>query len=133
MKYEIGDKVLIRKDLHNRGIYGGASWISCMGSGEIVTIHRIDKNHSNWFYATDNPDDGLDYSFEMIEKIIVKNEHESRLDILKREREIIKGLKTLSFGLKDDCDKWYKHEIECIENTGQLHPIIEDALKGIRP
>jgi hypothetical protein len=39
----------------------------------------------------------------------------TRLELLKQERETVKGLRTLSFGLKDKCDEWYENEINNIE------------------
>ena len=42
----------------------------------------------------------------------------TRLDILKKEREQIKGMQCLAFGLIDDCLEWYDREIEAIEVYG---------------
>jgi hypothetical protein len=38
-----------------------------------------------------------------------------RLEILKAEKEQIKKMRCLSFGLRDACIAWYDHEIEYIE------------------
>ena len=38
----------------------------------------------------------------------------TRLEVLKAEKEQIKGLHCLSFGLIDDCIEWYDKEIEAI-------------------
>lgn len=42
----------------------------------------------------------------------------TRLDILKKEREQIKGMQCLAFKLIDDCLEWYDREIEAIEVYG---------------
>lgn len=42
----------------------------------------------------------------------------TRLDILKNEREQIKGMHCLSFALIDNCLEWYDREIEAIEVYG---------------
>jgi hypothetical protein len=42
---------------------------------------------------------------------------ESRLEGLKRELEIIKSLRYLSFDCMDKCIEWYEHEIECCERS----------------
>jgi hypothetical protein len=49
----------------------------------------------------------------------------TRLDLLKQEREVVKGLKTLSFGLKEKCMEWYDNEIECIEKYHSLNPEVD--------
>jgi hypothetical protein len=49
----------------------------------------------------------------------------TRLDLLKQEREKVKGLKTLSFDLKEKCDKWYENEINCIEKYHSSNPEID--------
>jgi hypothetical protein len=49
----------------------------------------------------------------------------TRLDLLKREREAVSGLKTLSFDLKEKCDKWYENEIESIEKYHSSNPEID--------
>ena len=51
----------------------------------------------------------------------------TRLDILKKERQIIKNLNCLSYQLKEDCDKWYAHEIECIEKWHSANPEYGDV------
>lgn len=42
----------------------------------------------------------------------------TRLEVLKAEKEQIKGLRCLSFGLIDKCIEWYDKEIEAIEEHG---------------
>jgi hypothetical protein len=49
----------------------------------------------------------------------------TRLDLLKQERETVKRLKTLSFDLKEKCDKWYEIEINCIEKYHSSNPKID--------
>ena len=39
----------------------------------------------------------------------------TRLELLKKEKEIVKNLKTLSFDCIDECVKHFDQEIECIE------------------
>jgi len=42
----------------------------------------------------------------------------TRLEMLKHERDQIKGMRCLSFGLIDNCLEWYDREIEAIEVYG---------------
>lgn len=46
----------------------------------------------------------------------------TRLDVLKQELAIIKGLKCLNFNNRDACIEYYEHEIECIEKWGAPNP-----------
>lgn len=52
----------------------------------------------------------------------VKSMKNTRLDVLKQELAIIKGLKCLSFSNRDACVEYYEHEIECIEKWGAPNP-----------
>ncbi len=45
-----------------------------------------------------------------------------RLELLKKEKEIVKNLKTLSFDCIEACVKYFDHEIECIEVHGSPNP-----------
>ena len=45
-----------------------------------------------------------------------------RLTLLKREREQISKMQTLSFSLKDQCEEWYDNEIRAIEEYGSANP-----------
>ena len=51
----------------------------------------------------------------------------NRLELLKQEKETISKMKTLSFDLKEQCQEWYDHEIECIEEYGSPNPEIKEA------
>ena len=42
----------------------------------------------------------------------------TRLDLLKKEKEIVQNLRTLSFDCIDKCVEHFDHEIECIEVYG---------------
>lgn len=53
-----------------------------------------------------------------------------RLDILKKEREQIRNMQCLSFNLIEECEKYYKHEIECIEKYGSPNPEVTDGPKS---
>lgn len=46
----------------------------------------------------------------------------TRLEILRKEWQIIKNLNCLSYQLKEDCENWYQHEIECIEKYHSSNP-----------
>ena len=46
----------------------------------------------------------------------------TRLELLKKEKEIVKNLRTLSFDCIDECIKHFDHEIECIEVYGSPNP-----------
>ena len=46
-----------------------------------------------------------------------------RLDKLKAELCIIKSLSCLSFDLMEQCEKYYKHEINCIEQYNSPNPV----------
>ena len=52
----------------------------------------------------------------------------TRLKRLKIEREKLKDMKLLSFGLKDKCMEWYDHEIECIEKWGADNPEYKEGV-----
>ena len=52
----------------------------------------------------------------------------TRLEVLKREREQIKGMHCLAFRLIDSCLEWYDNEIEAIEKYGS--PNEEFEVKG---
>lgn len=45
-----------------------------------------------------------------------------RLDLLKKELEIINGLDCLAFNIKEQAQEYYNHEIECIEEYGSPNP-----------
>ena len=45
-----------------------------------------------------------------------------RLTLLKRERDQISKMQTLSFSLKDQCEEWYDNEIRAIEEYGSANP-----------
>lgn len=42
----------------------------------------------------------------------------TRLELLKKEREQVKGMRCLAFGLLDECLNWYDSEIDAIEKYG---------------
>jgi len=46
-----------------------------------------------------------------------------RLDKLKAELCIIKSLSCLSFDLVEQCEKYYNHEINCIEQYNSPNPV----------
>lgn len=46
----------------------------------------------------------------------------TRLEVLRKEWQIIKNLNCLSYQLKEDCENWYAHEIECIEKYHSSNP-----------
>lgn len=48
-----------------------------------------------------------------------------RLEVLKKELEIIKGLRCLSYNNREECERYYEHEIECIERWGAPNPDYE--------
>lgn len=49
----------------------------------------------------------------------------SRLELLKKEKEVVKGLKCLSYCKLQIVLDHYNHEIECIETFGSPNPIYE--------
>ena len=49
----------------------------------------------------------------------------TRLEILKKEREQIKGMHCLAFRLIDKCLEWYDSEIAAIEEYGSSNPEYE--------
>lgn len=46
----------------------------------------------------------------------------TRLELLKEELQIIKNLHCLSYQLRENVEKWYVHEIECIEKWHSENP-----------
>ena len=50
----------------------------------------------------------------------------SRLELLKKEKEVVKGLKCLSFCKMQMVLDYYNHEIECIETFGSVNPTYND-------
>lgn len=46
----------------------------------------------------------------------------TRLDVLKKELEIARNMKCLSFDNKEKVIAWYEHEIECIEKYNAPNP-----------
>ena len=46
----------------------------------------------------------------------------TRLELLKKEKAIVMGLKTLSYDCIDECIRHFDHEIECIEVYGSNNP-----------
>ena len=46
----------------------------------------------------------------------------TRLELLKKEKEIVKNLRTLSFDCIDECVEYFDYEIECIEVYGSANP-----------
>jgi len=51
----------------------------------------------------------------------------TRLDILREELEIIRSLRTLSFGIKGEAVSYYKNEIRAIEEFGANNPEYKEA------
>jgi len=51
---------------------------------------------------------------------------ETRLERLKKERDIVTNLTCLSFDLIEQCQAYFDHEIECIVKYGSANPIYED-------
>lgn len=47
-----------------------------------------------------------------------------RLDELKRELKLVQELPCLAFNLKEKCEDYYKHEIDCIERWNSPNPEI---------
>lgn len=66
MKYKIGDKVKIRKDLVENELYGGMDFIDEMShcSGKVLTIYGIDDG--KWYLMIEDGD-SFCWSDEMIE------------------------------------------------------------------
>ena len=54
----------------------------------------------------------------------------TRLDVLKAEKKVINNLMCLSFNLKEKCEDYYNHEIECIEKYGSDNPVYDDDKAG---
>ena len=50
----------------------------------------------------------------------------TRLEILKQEKEKIKGFRCLAFSLMDRCIEWYDREIEAIEIHGAKNEEYKD-------
>lgn len=50
----------------------------------------------------------------------------TRLEVLEREKEIVKGLKCLPFGLKDEVMENYQREITAIVKYGAPNPEYEE-------
>jgi hypothetical protein len=48
----------------------------------------------------------------------------TRLDVLKKERELVASLHTLSFDLKEAADEYYEVEINAIELYGASNPTL---------
>ncbi len=51
-----------------------------------------------------------------------------RLELLKKEREAIINMRTLSYDLMEKCREWYDHEIDCIEKWGSDNPEVRDEV-----
>ena len=47
----------------------------------------------------------------------------TRLEELKKELETINSLDCLAFNIKEEAQKYYEHEIECIEVYGLPNPV----------
>jgi hypothetical protein len=45
-----------------------------------------------------------------------------RLDVLRKELNIIENLQCLSYNLIEQCREYYQHEIECIEKYDSPNP-----------
>lgn len=45
-----------------------------------------------------------------------------RLDLLKKELEVVMNLDCLAFSIKEQAIDYYTHEIECIEKYGSANP-----------
>lgn len=52
----------------------------------------------------------------------------TRLELLKKEKAIVKSLKTLSYDCIDECIRHFDHEIECIEVYGSANPDYSENL-----
>ena len=50
----------------------------------------------------------------------------TRLDVLRKELNIISNLQCLAFNVKEQAEKYYKHEIECITKYGSANPEYSD-------
>lgn len=66
MKYKVGDKVVIRKDLKVGKFYGDIYWLEHkedLKSKDYVVVSRVDKNNN--YISVEN--DSYDITDEMIE------------------------------------------------------------------
>jgi hypothetical protein len=45
-----------------------------------------------------------------------------RLDLLKKELEIVKNMDCLALNIKEQAIDYYNHEIDCIEKYGSANP-----------
>lgn len=50
----------------------------------------------------------------------------TRLELLKKEKEVVKGLKCLSYNLGEQVLSYYDVEINAIEVYGSINPTYED-------
>lgn len=76
MKYKIGDKVIIRKDLTTWTPYGTKTFVDimkqmCIVHNYILTIKRVYEENENDIYVMEEDTTGLDFSWtnQMIEKL----------------------------------------------------------------
>ena len=53
-----------------------------------------------------------------------------RLDLLRKELNMIHNMQCLSFNLKEECEKYYAHEIACIELYNSSNPEVTDGHKS---
>lgn len=49
-----------------------------------------------------------------------------RLDLLKKELEIVKNMDCLALNIKEQAIDYYNHEIDCIEKYGSANPEYND-------
>lgn len=49
-----------------------------------------------------------------------------RLDLLKKELEIVKNMNCLALNIKEQAVDYYNHEIDCIEKYGSANPGYEN-------
>jgi hypothetical protein len=73
MKYKVGDKVKVRKDLIENKLYGSQYFVDAMKKfkGKIVTIDKVNKDANNYFIKEDIKYGYIHYNYteEMLEDI----------------------------------------------------------------
>ena len=133
MRYKVGDKVKVRKDLVADKDYGGYDFVSSMEKfkGEIVTIESVDGNHYN--IEEDESEFKYDWVDEMLEPIKVvtnwdKVKEELNLEDFVKHSEICSAIHRVR--KENNCNGWSCEECrKWIKQPYKEPSILDDAEK----